>query len=62
MLTDDRSNLIGTFCGDQTGKRVQVVASVAVLTFHSDSSAQYRGFELIFSFFPRGEFGIVSSI
>jgi len=53
-ITDDRRNTIGTYCGVQTGQRVLVVANVAVLTFRSDSSVQYRGFELIFSFSPRG--------
>ncbi|XP_015771320.1 PREDICTED: zinc metalloproteinase nas-39-like isoform X5 [Acropora digitifera] len=53
-ITDDRSNTIGTYCGNQTGQRVQVVATVALLTFDSDSSVQYRGFELIFFFSPRG--------
>ena len=49
-ITDDRRNTIGTYCGYRTGQRVRVVATVAVLTFHSDSSVRYRGFELIFSF------------
>ena len=61
-ITDDRNNTIGAFCGYQTGKRVLVVASVALLTFHSDSSIQYRGFELTFSFFPRGEFRILFTV
>ena len=61
-ITDDRNNTIGTFCGQQTGKRAQVVARVAVLTFHSDFIVQYRGFELTFSFFLRGEFRIVSTV
>ena len=52
-ITDDRRNTIGTYCGVKTGRRVRVVASVAVLTFRSDSSLRYRGFELIFSFSPR---------
>ena len=60
-ITDDRRNTIGTYCGVQTGQRVLVVANVAVLTFRSDSSVQYRGFELIFSFSPRGECRIVST-
>ena len=60
-IIDDRSNTIGTYCGDQTGHRVRVIATVAVLTFSSDYSVQYRGFELIFSFSPRGECRIVST-
>ncbi|XP_067040958.1 uncharacterized protein [Acropora muricata] len=53
-ISDDRNNMIGTYCGNQTGQRVRVVATVAVLTFRSDYSLRYRGFELIFSFSPRG--------
>ena len=52
-ISDDRNNMIGTYCGNQTGQRVRVVATVAVLTFRSDYSLRYRGFELIFSFSPR---------
>ena len=60
-IIDDRSNTIGTYCGDLTGHRVRVVATVAVLTFRSDFSGQYRGFELIFFFSLRGECRIVST-
>ena len=52
-ITDDRWNTIGTYCGNRTGQRVRVVTTVAVLTFRSDYSVRYRGFELIFSFSPR---------
>ena len=45
--------LIGTYCGNQTGKRVRVDGSVAVLTFHTDWSVQRGGFYLTFSFFPQ---------
>ena len=49
---------IGTYCGYQTGKRVRVDGSVAVLTFHTDGSVQRGGFYLSFSFFrqPLGEY------
>ena len=60
-ISDDRNNTIGTYCGNQTGQRVRVVAAVALLTFASDSSVEYRGFELIFFFSPRGECRIVST-
>ncbi|XP_015771305.1 PREDICTED: dorsal-ventral patterning protein tolloid-like [Acropora digitifera] len=53
-ITDDRRNTIGTYCGVKTGQRIRVVATVAVLTFRSDYIVQDRGFELIFSFSPRG--------
>ncbi|KAK2547668.1 CUB and peptidase domain-containing protein 1 [Acropora cervicornis] len=51
-ITDTNSNIIGTYCGNQTGKSVRVVGTVAVLIFHTDGSVQRSGFELSFSFFP----------
>ena len=52
-ITDGSSNTIGTYCGNQTGKSVHVLGTVAVLTFHTDGSVQKRGFELSFSFFTQ---------
>ena len=52
QITDSSSNIIGKYCGNQTGKSVRVVGTVAVLIFHTDGSVQSRGFELSFSFFP----------
>ena len=52
-ITDGSSNTIGTYCGNQTGKSVRVVGTVALLTFHTDGSVQSRGFELSFSFFSQ---------
>ena len=52
------SNTISSYCGNQTGKGVRVVGTVAVLIFHTDGSVQRRGFEISFSFFSisPGEF------
>ena len=50
-ITDGSSNTIGTYCGIQTGKRVRVVSTVAVLTFHTDPGVESRGFDLSFLFF-----------
>ena len=52
QITDSSSNIIGTYCGNQTGKSVRVVGTVAVLIFHTDGIVQSSGFELSFSFFP----------
>ena len=53
QITDSKSNIIGTYCGNQTGKSVRVVGTVAVLIFHTDDDGvQSSGFELSFSFFP----------
>ena len=62
-ITDGNSNTIGTYCGNQTGKSVRVVGTVAVLIFHTDGSIQSSGFELSFSFFPisPGKFSAVST-
>ena len=57
-ITSGNSNVIGTYCGNHTGKSVRVLGTIAELTFHTDWSVQDRGFELSFSFFPisPGEF------
>ena len=62
-IADGSNNTIGTYCGNQTGKSVRVVGSVALLTFHTDGSVQSRGFQLSFSFFPQspGELNTVST-
>ena len=62
-ITDGSNNTIGTYCGNQTGKSVRVVGSVALLTFHTDGSVQSRGFQLSFSFFRQspGELSNVST-
>ena len=43
-ITDDRNNTIGTYCGNQTGKRVLVVASysVPVLTLFTSLEVRVR--------------------
>ena len=60
-ITDGNSNIIGTYCGDQTGKSVRVVGTVAMLTFHTDWKVQSRGFELSFSFFAISP-GVLSTV
>lgn len=52
------SNTISSYCGNQTGKSVRVVGTVALLTFHTDGVVQKRGFAISFSFFSisPGEF------
>ena len=57
-ITNDKNKTVGTYCGYQTGKRVVVFGSLAVLIFHSDSSVQLRGFHLSFTF-RQGKFNII---
>ena len=54
-ITDGRNRVIGTYCGQQTGRSVFVKDTVAVLFFHTDGSVEYDGFHLSFSFFPLGK-------
>ena len=61
-IASNSYNVIGTFCGQQTGTSVRVTGNYALLTFYTDSSVQKTGFELLFSYrvFP-GELGFVVS-
>ena len=54
-ITDGSDHVIGTYCGQQTGRSVLVNDTVAVLTFKTDGSVHSSGFHLSFSFFPRGK-------
>ena len=57
-ITNDKNQIVGTYCGYQVGKRVVVVGSAAVLIFRSDSWVQLRGFHLSFTF-RQGKFKII---
>ena len=50
---NDRNHTVGTYCGSQSGKIVYVHGSHAVISFRSDGSVQYRGYELFLSFSSR---------
>ena len=52
-ISDGSNRIVGTYCGYQTGKRISIGGSIAVLKFHTDGSLRYRGFYLSFSFSPR---------
>ena len=60
-IASNTYNVIGTFCGQQTGTSVRVAGNYALLTFHTDPSVQKTGFELLFSYsvFP-GELGFAA--
>ena len=43
--------VLGTYCGSElSGKVVLVTGNYALITFHSDGSEQYPGFQLTISF------------
>ena len=56
-ITDENSNQIGKYCGTQfTGREVFVGGKKALLTFHSDSYLQRRGFLLKFNTIPPSKY------
>ena len=55
-IDNSNNDIIGTYCGLQTGLQELITGSAAVLYFHTDGSEEYSGFDLSFSFYPRGKF------
>lgn len=49
VITNERNQTFGSFCGNHTGQVVYVSGYYAVVTFHSDSSVSGKGFRLEFS-------------
>ena len=50
-IVDDDSRTLGTYCGSElSGKVVLVNGNYALITFHSDVSQQYPGFQLTILF------------
>ena len=50
-IVDDDSRILGTYCGRElSGKVVLVNGNYALITFHSDFSVQYLGFQLTMLF------------
>ena len=50
-IVDDENRALGTYCGRElSGKVVLVTGNYALITFHSDGSVQFSGFQLNISF------------
>ena len=50
-IVDDDNRAHGTYCGRElSGKVVLLNGNYALITFHSDGSVQYPGFQLTISF------------
>ena len=50
-IVDDGNRILGTYCGRElSGKVVLVNGNYALITFHSDGSEQYLGFQLTMLF------------
>ena len=45
-IANENSVAVGKYCGWQTNKVIYIGGNEAVLTFHSDSSSEIRGFYL----------------
>ena len=54
-IVDDDNKTLGTYCGRElSGKVVLVNGNYALITFHSDGSVQYLGFQLTIFFTEYG--------
>ena len=51
----NNNQTIGTYCGQRSGLNVRVTGNYAVITFRSDRSVQYRGYQLYFFYVPLGK-------
>ena len=47
-ITNDTKLSSGKHCGKKTGKKVEVTGDYAVITFHSDSGVEMKGFRILF--------------
>ena len=57
-IENDYGQFFGIYCGQRSGVNVVVTGHTAVITFHSDSSWQERGYQLVFSYFLPGKYYI----
>ena len=48
-IANENSVAVGKYCGWHTGKIIYIGGNEAILTFHSDSSYEARGFYLFFA-------------
>ena len=56
-IVDDDKRTLGTYCGSElSGKVVLVNGNHALITFHSDDSMRYKGFQLTILFTENGMF------
>ena len=50
-IVDDNNRTLGTYCGTElSAKVVLVTGNYALITFHSDGSQQYLGFQFTILF------------
>ena len=50
-IVDDNKKILGAYCGSELrGKVFVVTGNYALITFHSDGSIQYQGFQLTILF------------
>ena len=47
-ITNDTNLSSGKYCGNKTGKKVEVTGDYAVITFHSNSDVERKGFRILF--------------
>ena len=56
IISNEKNEIFGEYCGQETGRSVTVTGYSAVIIFQSDGSEQKQGFLLSFTSIPAGEF------
>ena len=52
-ITNENGDIFGVICGVRRGSDIIVTGDFALLTFHSDSDVQGRGFFISFTVVPK---------
>ena len=55
-ISDGGSHTFGVYCGEKTGKSIEVTGDQVVLTFLSDDIVQLRGFLIFFTAVALGRY------
>lgn len=53
-IENDKKQVVGTYCGQKTGKNVFATGVQISITFHSDSAGVKSGFDIHFTAVPHG--------
>ena len=61
-ITNDTNLSSGKYCGKKTGKKVEVTGDYAVITFHSNSDVERKGFRILFHIKNSGSISTIIGI
>jgi len=55
-ITNEKKQVFGKYCGNQTGQTVLVSGKYALIKFHSDGSLAGKGFLMHFTLVPLSKY------